>query len=882
MTVEQLNFLSTFAATISAFRTLDALVNAVGKSLAKIIPSLVSFRVVKFEPDSGDATSLAFFSFTRHITLSHESMLEKIEQVYQEVRKNGMPIVVSPFQTSSVISFHAGDLHAPSSFNPYQLVPYFEELEIKEVAAFPLLVLEQFSGAIGYGVSESYEFNADTIEFLAAISAQVEIGINHTLTYEALMRREREMVLETVFGNALAAPKSRDDFFLKVASSLLQLLPFDLMRIRMMREKDIESYICVVRQPDGSVSTSPDDGYSDAGLRHFYQEELRGKPSTVCFSHADMLSLAARYTIVAQMLRTGWQSFAIIVLTLADGTLAGISLVSRNPDGYNADEIGLIKLITPQLKLALENFLYYETLHQRDKELSLQLSLGNTLLAPKSEEDFLLKVARELFNLIAFDSLAIRAIESVKLRKHIGVRRNDTDFQLVPASPVIQVSDIVQFYKDYMQGKTDVFLMNESDMQHYGATYLVIQQAVDMGWKSLLLCALPIHDSLPASLVLASKKPDGFDELDAHAMTIILPQLALAFENMFAFEEIASLKEQLEREKKYLEEEVRSLAVSEQVVGESPEFLKAISKAMQVAPTDSTTLILGETGTGKEVIARVIHESSSRKEAILVKVNCAAIPEGLIESELFGHEKGAFTGAFQRRLGKFELATDGTIFLDEIGDMPLESQTKLLRVLQEGEFERVGGSQTIKTNVRVIAATNANLESYVAEKKFRSDLYYRLNVVPILLPPLRERKKDILPLTLFFIQKFSQKFRKRIERVSEESIHALQAYSFPGNVRELEHLVERAMVVAQGDVLFIDLPSEPSRISQKLVPVSESKPAAPEQIVPLEDFEKHYIISVCEKLNWRIRGKGGVAEVLDINPTTLESRMKKLGITRPK
>jgi formate hydrogenlyase transcriptional activator len=291
-----------------------------------------------------------------------------------------------------------------------------------------------------------------------------------------------------------------------------------------------------------------------------------------------------------------------------------------------------------------------------------------------------------------------------------------------------------------------------------------------------------------------------------------------------------------------------------------------------VAATNSTVLIYGETGTGKELIAHAIHDLSERRERTLVKVNCAAIPTGLLESELFGHEKGAFTGAIDRRIGRFELANQGTIFLDEVEDIPLELQSKLLRVLQEQEFERLGSSRTLKVSVRVVAATNSDLAELVAEKKFRSDLYYRLNVFPINVPPLRERPEDIPLLVHFFAHKFAQQMKRRIESVPKETMAALTAYHWPGNIRELQNLVERGVILSRGSSLEIPL-AELKHSSKVTNHVNGSS--------TLEVIERDHILRILSEANWVIGGPTGAASRLGVNRTTLNHRMRKLGITRP-
>lgn len=329
-------------------------------------------------------------------------------------------------------------------------------------------------------------------------------------------------------------------------------------------------------------------------------------------------------------------------------------------------------------------------------------------------------------------------------------------------------------------------------------------------------------------------------------------------------------KARLEAQNTYLQEEIKGSHNFEELIGSSSSLRKVLRNIERVAPTDSTVLITGETGTGKELIARAIHNLSSRKDKPLVKVNCAAIPSGLIESELFGHEKGAFTGALTKKMGRFEVADKGTIFLDEIGELPLDLQSKLLRVLQEGEFERVGGAQTFKVNVRVIAATNRDLEQQSKAGHYRPDLYYRLNVFPIHVPALREREGDIPLLVQYFVRKFAASLGKKIDRVPERMMTALQRYQWPGNIRELEHVIERTVILTEGPEL------EPI---EWLSP-SNGKTGGTKTLT-LEEVERQHIVDVLEQTNWRVSGEKGAAKILGLNPTTLEARMKKLGIERP-
>ncbi|MCZ6907501.1 MAG: sigma 54-interacting transcriptional regulator [Deltaproteobacteria bacterium] len=389
------------------------------------------------------------------------------------------------------------------------------------------------------------------------------------------------------------------------------------------------------------------------------------------------------------------------------------------------------------------------------------------------------------------------------------------------------------------------------------------------GIRSYLAVPLVARGDGFGTLNIGRQAANCYSDEDGVVLEEVGKQVALAIENMVAYEEIAQLKSQLEQEKLYLQEEIKTEHNFEEIIGQGQNIKRVLRAIETVAPTDASVLVLGETGTGKELVARAIHNLSPRKDKALVKVNCAALPSGLIESELFGHEKGAFTGALSRRIGRFELAHRGTIFLDEIGDLPLELQAKLLRVLQDGEFERVGGTGSIKVNVRVIAATNRDLERSVQEDRFRQDLFYRLNVFPIRIPSLRERKEDIALLVKYFAVKYGKKMGRKIETIPQTAMDVLLAYGWPGNVRELENVIERSVILSPGTQLELGewLPKQGLSSSAKSIPT-------------LEELEREHIIGALERTGWRVSGENGAAKLLNIKPTTLDARIKKLGIKR--
>jgi formate hydrogenlyase transcriptional activator len=433
--------------------------------------------------------------------------------------------------------------------------------------------------------------------------------------------------------------------------------------------------------------------------------------------------------------------------------------------------------------------------------------------------------------------------------------------------------------------------------QRFPVSYARIRQE---GMESVAVTPLLAEGRCVGALTMMARQADALAAVSPSLLERIAAAVAVAVDHCVAYEELQSLRDRLARENVYLQEEIRREHPFEELVGSSPALLAILRQVEQVAPTDTSVLILGETGTGKELIARAIHNRSTRRDRPLVKVNCAAISAGLVESELFGHVKGAFTGALERRVGRFELADGGTIFLDEIGELPLETQVKLLRVLQEQEFEPVGSNRSVRVNVRVIAATNRDLAEAIRSGRFRTDLFYRLNVFPIEIAPLRSRRSDIPQLVTYFLSGFSKKFGKRIGSVSPQTMARLTSYGWPGNVRELQNIVERAAVLCEGSVV---------ELGQDLVPVSEAARVAPEvsdpveaqeapavagaaaaaprestpaELPTLEEAERRHIVAALERTGGVIHGTHGAARILDLHPNTLRSRMERLGIKVPR
>jgi formate hydrogenlyase transcriptional activator len=443
---------------------------------------------------------------------------------------------------------------------------------------------------------------------------------------------------------------------------------------------------------------------------------------------------------------------------------------------------------------------------------------------------------------------------------------------------------------------------------------LIMSRVTELGrWPGFLervqpygvqsLCLLPLTTARRrlGALAFVSKQPSAYDTADMGFLQLVANQVAVAVENALAFQEITALKDQLSKEKAYLEEEARTEHNFEDIVGRSAALRQVLKQVETVAPTGSTVLIRGETGTGKELIARALHDLSPRRQRTFVKLNCAAIPTGLLESELFGHEKGAFTGAISQKAGRFELAHQGTLFLDEVGDIPVELQPKLLRVLQEQEFERLGSTKTISVDVRLVAATNRDLAAMVADGLFRGDLYYRLNVFPLVLPPLRERSEDVPPLVRHFTQRFARRMGRRIETIPSAVMEALIRYTWPGNIRELQNVIERAVILSPGLSLQVALGDleirepksevrgqksevgdpmpEGALISDLRSPTSDLRP--PTSGLTLADAEREHILGALRETGWVVGGPKGAAARLGMKRSMLYWKMKKLGISRP-
>lgn len=556
------------------------------------------------------------------------------------------------------------------------------------------------------------------------------------------------------------------------------------------------------------------------------------------------------------------------ILSEGNETNFGLILISYRQNIFDPVDRQIIQCISRHLSTAISNILVNENLERKEKHNALLLSFSHDIAAVRNKEDLTLAIEKAVSQLSNISRFVIRGINEDEKTMSLFLFDQHVK-RVIEELGHHFVLDAVYPIAD---GISDVVLAGNETIVYE------LQDWIDSGnapsyfhfWRSM-----NVEKCVATPLQTGTRKLGIFwvdsDEPDVKMIDSMCAQISIAMSNIIANEQLVKYKHQLEIENEHLQEQIRSIYNFSDIIGTSSPMQRVYQLMSLVAHSNATVLILGETGTGKELIARGIHESSPRKNKLMVKVNCAALPVTLIESELFGYERGAFTGAFERRIGKFELAHNGTLFLDEIGELPLEVQVKLLRVIQEREFERLGGKVTVKVNVRIIAATNRNLQEEVGAGRFRSDLYYRLNVFPILLPPLRERREDIPYLAHFFLERYNRNHLCKVTGISTCAMNELKAYNWPGNVRELEHMIERSVLLSDSKTLTKIFPSDSN---------GPNYSGQTNEVTDLAGVEKQHIINVLRRCGGKISGKGGAAELLKLPASTLNSKMRKLGIIK--
>jgi formate hydrogenlyase transcriptional activator len=581
---------------------------------------------------------------------------------------------------------------------------------------------------------------------------------------------------------------------------------------------------------------------------------------------------------IAKMVQAGLRSALAFPLTTAHRRLGSLVIASVHRDAWLPEDVRFCSLVVNQIALAMDDAINFQASRRAQERLELLLDLTNRVVSKLNLRDVLREISANIRRVMQCDGVGISlpGPEDKKLRLYVLDLQDNPGAMEEGNEPKSHIRDSAQ--RVFLSGEPATLSKKEIELE---------SAPVDLGIQSLVQVPLRGREGVVGVLGLGSKRENAFCPDDLAFLQQIARQVAIAIENAWAFGEVSDLKNKLALEKLYLEDEIRSELNFEEIVGKSEALRRVLREVETVAPTDSTVLIYGETGTGKELIARAVHNLSARESNSFVKLNCAAIPTGLLESEMFGHERGAFTGAISQRVGRFELAHRGTMFLDEIGEVPLELQPKLLRVLQEREFERLGSSRTLRTDARLIAATNRDLEALVADQRFRSDLYYRLNVFPVRVPALRERQDDIPLLVRHFVQQFSRRMSKAIDTIPSETMSMLLRYPWPGNIRELQNVIERAVIVTVGPVLKV--PGDDLRLplagassiphGRAAVNHRANSDGDPRNMrAVLDDAERKQILAALEQTNWTVAGPDGAAVRLGMKRSTLQSRMQKLGI----
>ena len=673
--------------------------------------------------------------------------------------------------------------------------------------------------------------------------------------------------------NAIGTHRDPKELFSVLVRELHQVVPFDYIGVTIRDEKSNTFHRhSIDAKTEAAIPPDPDLTMEESDAWWVYQNQ---EPLVTSLETHD-----ARSSKLQEVLKKyGVYCLCTLPLTTAHSKVGTLTFGSKAPDVYTAEEVCFLSAVAEQIALAFDNALLFDAaqasqqqLLKKSERVGLLLELTNHVVSNLEFRDLLRAVVASTRRVMDSDGVGICLPDSDNT--HLRIYALDFAF----SNESVQEESLVPMDED-VSG-----MVFRTGKLWCGS----VQEARQLGMKDTSqaevgsVCILPL---VSRGRVLGTfgvvKYQDNAFTGDIEFLSQIANQVAIAVENALAFGQIRELKEKLSQEKLYLEDEIRSEMNFAQIIGNSVSLRRVLKNVETVAPTDSTVLIYGETGTGKELIARGIHDLSPRRSKPFVKLNCAAIPTGLLESELFGHERGAFTGAIAQRIGRFEVADGGTIFLDEIGEIPLELQTKLLRVLQEREFERLGSSRTLRTDARLIAATNRDLEAMVSEQKFRSDLFFRLNVFPVHVPPLRERQGDIPLLVRHFTQQFSKRMRKVIETIPSAAIDALNRYHWPGNIRELQNVIERAVIISTGPALNIDISD--LKFPKSSPPAEQSASRAPANGAlhyVLEETERQQILKALKQSNWVVAGPHGAAAHLGMKRSTLQLRMHKLGIAR--
>jgi formate hydrogenlyase transcriptional activator len=673
--------------------------------------------------------------------------------------------------------------------------------------------------------------------------------------------------------NAIGMHRDPEELFAALVKELRRVVRFDYIGVTIRDEQSNTFHRhSVDAETEAAIPPDPDLAIEESDAWRVYQSQ---KPLITSLEARDDRLSKFQEALKRRQIRC----VCTLPLTTAHSKVGTLAFASKAPDIYTDEEVCFLSVVAEQIALAFDNALHFNAAQASQQQLlkknergGLLLELTNHVVSNLEFRDLLRAVVTSTRRVMGCDGVGITLPDCDTKDLRIYALDFPLKDESVKEESLVPVDDDV------------AAVVFRTGKPWCGS----VQQARRLGMRDSghpeigTVCILPL---VSRGRVLGTfgviKYEDNAFVGDIEFLSQIGNQVAIAVENALAFGEIRELRDQLAKEKLYLEDEIRTEMNFSQIIGKSSSLRRVLKHVETVAPTESTVLIYGETGTGKELVARAIHDLSPRRSKPFVKLNCAAIPTGLLESELFGHEKGAFTGAIAQRIGRFEVANGGTIFLDEIGEVPLELQTKLLRVLQEREFERLGSSRTLRTDARLIAATNRDLEAMVSEQKFRSDLFFRLNVFPVHVPPLRERHGDIPLLVRHFTQQFSRRMKKAIDTIPSAAMDALCRYYWPGNIRELQNVIERAVIVSTGSALRVDV----TDLKFRKAGLPEEEPASPKLTNGslhdvLQETQRQQILKALKECNWVVSGRDGAAAHLGMKRSTLQLRMQKLGIAR--
>jgi len=771
------------------------------------------------------------------------------------------PIVRDALQQSGSFTVSLKELVADPQV-PYWIRINFE-YGVKGALVTPLKIKNEIVG-ISYIWSEKENaFDERAAGIMDILAMDLGYAISNTMVNEMLNQRDWFNELLLSFSHEVAAVKTREDLSHVVEKGMKNLISFDDYMIAFLSPGKYDDGIFLSSIALGA----PQQQWlrENSFIENLFQ--LAGGNSNPSIVYASDLDKAGAPPCFGN--GNGFQPGEILLQVLSGGTeiQLGLLLTSGKNGHFDAPDRELIQRISSHLATAVANVLMTEELIHREKDKSLLLAFSHDIASVRNKEDLKNAIEKTVSQLSSIARFVIRGINEDQQSLSLYIYDSNVKSAIEELGHQF-VLDAVYPLND---GISDVLLAGNETVVYE------LQEWIDAGkapsyfhfWRSM-----NVQKCVATPLKTAGRNLGIFwvdsEYPDVEMIESICAQISIAMSNILATEELMCFKQRLEVENEHLQEQIRLIYNSSEIIGSSNAMQEVYQHMSLVAHSNATVLIQGETGTGKELIARGIHESSQRKNQLMVKMNCAALPVNLIESELFGYEKGAFTGAYDKRIGKFELAHRGTLFLDEVGELPLEVQVKLLRVLQEREFERLGGKTTIKVDVRFVASTNRDLKAEVAAGRFRSDLYYRLNVFPIQLPPLRDRREDIPYLAHFFLARYGKSSLNKVTGISAATMNELKAYPWPGNVRELEHMIERSVLLSKTSTLTkVYLPDAVANDTSEYADLNN-----------LENVERNHIIDIIKKCSGKISGKGGAADMLKLPASTLNSKMKKLGITK--